>query len=221
METAQFEQEVLANISTEVERRFAGMDDLAHGWEHVSRVYRLALHIAEREGANRFVVSMAALMHDLGRTVHSDGIKHHADLSIALAKELLETYQVLAGVQEAVLHAVLTHSFSRGIPPRTLEARVVRDADRLDGLGAIGILRWAITGTLMRTPQTKTYHPTDPFAEHYIPDDRSYMLDHFFTKLLKLGNTMTTETGRMLAQQRTAFMHRYLDELRKELEEQA
>ena len=160
-------------------------------------------------------------MHDLGRTVHSDGIKHHADLSIALAKELLETYQVLAGVQEAVLHAIIAHSFSRGIPPRTLEARIVRDADRLDSMGAIGILRWAITGTLRRTPQTKTYHPTDPFAEHHIPDDRSYMLDHFFTKLLKLGDTMTTETGRMLAQQRTAFMHRYLDELRKELEEQA
>ena len=218
METAQFEQEVLKNISTEVEKRFAGTDDLAHGWEHVTRVYALALHIAEREGANRFVVAMAALMHDLGRTVQADGIKHHADLSVALAKELLATYQVSADIQEAVLHAIIAHSFSRGVPPRTLEARVVGDADRLDGLGAIGILRWAITGTLRRGPQTKTYHPTDPFAEQHSPDDRSYMLDHFFTKLLKLSNMMTTETGRTLAQKRTAFMYSYLEELKKELE---
>lgn len=218
MEIAQFEQEVLKNISTEVERRFAGTDDLAHGWEHVARVYALALHIAEQEGANRFVVAMAALMHDLGRTVQDDGIKHHADLSVALAKELLATYQVSTGIQEAVLHAIIAHSFSRGIPPRTLEARVVGDADRLDGLGAIGILRWAITGTLRRGPQTKTYHPTDPFAEQHSPDDRSYMLDHFFTKLLKLSDMMTTETGRTLAQKRTAFMYTYLEELKKELE---
>src|SRR2546421_11817745 len=99
METAQFEQEVLANISTEVERRFAGADDLAHGWEHVSRVYALALHIAEREGANHFVVGMAALMHDLGRIARGHSIKHHADLSVALAEELLSAYQVSAGVQ--------------------------------------------------------------------------------------------------------------------------
>jgi uncharacterized protein len=119
------------------------------------------------------------------------------------------------------LHAIIVHSFSRGIPPRTLEARIVRDADRLDSLGAIGILRWAITGTLRRSPQTKTHHPTDPFAEHHSPDDRSYMLDHFFTKLLKLGDTMTTKTGQTLAQQRLAFMESYLDELRKELEQRA
>src|SRR6266705_7142624 len=197
METLQFETEVLSQSYAEMERRFAGVDDLAHGWEHVNRVYTLALHIAEQEGANRFVVGMAALMHDLGRTVQANSTIHHADLSVALAKELLATYQVSADIQEAVLHGIIAHSFSRGIPPRTLEARIVRDADRLDSLGAIGILRWAITGTLRRTPQTKTYHPTDPFAEHHSPDDRSYMLDHFFTKLLKLGDTMATETGRM------------------------
>jgi len=218
METLQFETEVLFQSYAEVERRFAGVDDLAHGWEHVNRVYTLALHLAEQEGANRFVVGMAVLMHDLGRTVQDDTGKHHADLSVALASELLATYQVPVNVQDAILHAIIAHSFSRGVEPRTQEARVVRDADRLDGLGAIGILRWAITGTLRRSPQTKTYHPDDPFADQHVPDDHEYMLDHFFTKLLKLADTMATATGRALAEQRTAFMYRYLDELRKELD---
>jgi len=200
-----------------VERRFHDVADLAHGWEHVSRVYKLALYIAEQEGANSFIVAMAALMHDLGRTVRSETGQHHADLSVILATELLTTYGVPQDIQNAILHAIVAHSFSRGIEPRTMEARVVRDADRLDGLGATGILRWAITGTLRRTPQTRSYHPTDPFDEQHEPDDQHYMLDHFYSKLLKLSDTMATETGRVLAEQRTAFMQSYLDELREEL----
>lgn len=218
METLQFEIEVLDALYRDAEQRFAGSDDLAHGWEHVKRVYNLALYLAERERANRFIVGMAALMHDLGRTAHADTTFHHADLSVKLARELLTTYRVPADTQEAILHAIAAHSFSRGIEARTLEAQVVRDADRLDGLGAVGILRWAITGTLRRNAQTRSYHPDDPFAEQHTPDDRLYMLDHFFTKLLNLSDTMATETGRVLAQERTTFMRSYLGELRQELE---
>lgn len=217
METIQSEAEVVAHMYGAVERRFQNVDDLAHGWEHVYRVYKLALYIAEQEGANGFIVAMAALMHDLGRTVPNKVAQHHADISVTLARELLATYQIPTDIQEAILHAIVAHSFSRGIEPRTVEARVVRDADRLDGLGATGILRWAITGTLRRTPQTRSYHPTDPFNEQHEPDDQHYMLDHFYSKLLKLDNTMATATGRVLAEQRTAFMQSYLNELKEEL----
>ncbi|MGI9061047.1 MAG: HD domain-containing protein [Ktedonobacteraceae bacterium] len=218
METTQAEAEVVASIYAEVERRFNGVDDLAHGWEHVYRVYQQALYIAAQEGADRSIVALAALMHDLGRSVPTAIGQHHADISAALATELLSAYQVPQDKQEAILHAILAHSFSRGIEPLTLEARVVRDADRLEGLGAIGILRWAITGTLRRTPQTRSYHPADPFAEQHELDDSHYMLDHFYSKLLKLSDTMATATGRALAQRRTAFMHSYLNEMRDELQ---
>jgi uncharacterized protein len=213
--------ELLTHIYTEVERRFSHVDDLAHGWEHVQRVYELALAIAAKEGADRFIVGAAALMHDLGRAdeqTNNAAHVHHADLSVVLATEILASYHVPTDTQEAILHAILAHSFSRNIEPRTLEARVVRDADRLDGLGAIGILRWAITGTMRRTSVTRTYHPDDPFAEKRTPDDQSYMLDHFYSKLLRLSDTMATETGCVMAGQRSMFMRRYLDELRGELE---
>ena len=219
------ESQVLTQAYEEVRQRFAGIDDLAHGWEHVQRVYTLALSLAKEEGADRFVVGMAALMHDLGRTTPRDGdgtdstqTEHHADLSVSLARELLNSYAVPSEKEEAILHAIAAHSYSRSIEPMTLEAGIVRDADRLDALGATGILRWAITGTLRRNDQTRTYHSNDPFAEHHIPDDTRYMLDHFYTKLFKLADTMTTQTGRALARQRTAFMRQYLEELRKELE---
>jgi uncharacterized protein len=223
METIFVASEVLTHTYNEVQQRFTSIDDLAHGWEHIDRVYQLALHIAALENADRFVVGMAALLHDFGRaippqTAHADNQPiHHADLSVTLANELLERYQVPTTQREAIQHAIIAHSFSKGIEPRTLEAGIVRDADRLDGLGAIGILRWAITGTLRSSSTTQSYHPTDPFALEHTPDDKIYLLDHFYTKLLKLAATMTTQTGRELAQQRTAFMYQYLEEFRLEL----
>jgi uncharacterized protein len=217
MEANTVESQALSNVYAEIQQRFKGFDDPAHGWEHIERVYRLAVYIAGQEGADAFIVGMAALMHDIGH-LSNEQTQHHADSSVIMAGEVLSACGVTAGRQQAILHAIAAHSFSLGIEPRTLEAKVVRDADRLDSLGAIGILRWAITGTVRRTTDTQTYHPDDPFAERHILDDRRYMLDHFFTKLLKLGSTMSTQTGRVLAEQRTAFMHAYLDEFRKELE---
>jgi uncharacterized protein len=217
MEAKPFESQVLSKVYEEIQQRYVGSDDPAHSWEHIKRVYRLALRIAEQENTDAFIVGMAALLHDIGH-LSSDTSLHHADLSMSMAGELLIAYDISAETREAILHAIAAHSFSLGIEPRTLEAKVVRDADRLDSLGAIGILRWAITGAIRRTRETQTYHPDDPFAEWHTLDDRRYMLDHFFTKLLKLDGTMATHTGRVLAQERTAFMRVYLDEFRKELE---
>jgi uncharacterized protein len=216
MQTTADESQLLSEMYVEAQERFSRLNDLAHGWEHVQRVYRLALHIAQREGGDRFIVGTAALLHDLGRLSH-DETRHHADLSVIHARELLSRYQVSPDTQEAILHAIAAHSFSLGLQPRTLEARIVRDADRLDSLGAVGILRWAITGTVRRTPETLSYHPDDPFAERHPLEDRRYMLDHFYSKLLKLADGMLTETGRKLAARRTRFMRTYLDEFREEL----
>jgi uncharacterized protein len=211
------EEQTLAQAYAEVQARFSGIDDLAHGWEHVGRVYKLAQYIATQEGADSFIVGMAALMHDLGRTsTQHNG--HHADLSVEMARELLQRYDVPGEKQEAILHAIVAHSFSRGVEPQTLEARVVRDADRLDGLGAIGVMRWAVTGAVRRTNETLAYHSEDPFGEQHDLNDHIYMLDHFYIKLLKLGKTMATETGHLEAQRRTKFMHHYLDELKREIE---
>jgi uncharacterized protein len=216
MEAETTESQILSNVSNEIQQRYVGFDDPAHGWEHIERVYKLALYIAEQEGADSFTVGMAALMHDIGH-LSKEHTKHHADSSVIMAGEILSAHGMSAHRQQVILHAIAAHSFSLGIEPQTVEAKVVRDADRLDSLGAIGILRWAITGAVRRTADTQNSHPDDPFAEWHILDDRHYMLDHFFTKLLKLGSTMSTQTGHVLAEQRTAFMRAYLDQFRKEL----
>ncbi len=219
MEKSFLDSDILSQIHAEVEKRSSVIHDLAHGWEHIYRVYRLALYIAEREHADAIIVGLAALMHDLGRTAQHNGTGgHHADLSVVLAEEIMHRYHIPADYQKAVSHAIITHSFSRGVPPETLEAKVVRDADRLDGLGAIGVMRWAMTGAQQNVPGSQSYHPDDPFGEAHELDDHLYRLDHFYTKLLKLGDTMATETGHVLAQRRIAFLQSYLNEFRSELE---
>jgi uncharacterized protein len=220
MKIDEFESQVMSMVYEDIRQRFAGFSDLAHGWEHIQRVYKLGLSLAGQEQADTFIVGMAALMHDIGH-LSTEQTKHHSELSLSMAQETLSRYQVSGDRQQAILHAIEAHSFSLGIEPRTLEARVVRDSDRLDALGAVGILRWAITGTVRNKGETQTYHPDDPFAEWHTLDDRSYMLDHFFSKLLKLEGSMATESGMALARKRTAFMRVYLDEFRKELSETA
>ena len=209
---------VLVQIREQVQQRFIYCHNLAHSWDHVHRVYRLAEYIAKHEQADQFIVGMAALMHDLGHTVKRKANEHHVDLSAKLASDLMLTSQVSAKLQEAIIHAILAHSFSRGIEPRTLEAGAVRDADRLDALGAVGIMRWGIVGGQREKTDRKPYLLDDPFAERHPLDDNRYMLDHFYTKLLKLEEGMMTETGRRLAQRRTEFMRQYLGEFKREME---
>ncbi len=218
MELSERESNMLAEVSMEVQARFADFTDLAHGWEHVYRVYHLALRIAEHEHANRFIVGIAALLHDLGRTTR-DPKRTHAERSAILATELLAPYALPLDTEQAILHAILAHNYRRGITPETLEARVLYDADRLDSLGASGVIRWAMTMKNKRWSEWKTYHPEDPFAAQRVPDEQHYLLDRFFTKLLKLPDVMTTTTGRAMTQHRVVFLHLFLQELQQELAE--
>src|SRR5690348_11029645 len=144
MDVSERESRMLAEVFTEVQAHFVDFTDLAHGWEHVYRVYHLSLRIAEQEHADSFIVGMAALLHDLGRTTR-DSTRSHAERSAILATELLAPYNLPHDTEQAILHAILAHNYRRGITPETLEARVIYDADRLDSLGASGLMRWAMT----------------------------------------------------------------------------
>ena len=110
-------------------------------------------------------------------------------------------------------HAIEAHSFSAGIPPRTLEARILRDADRLDALGAIGVARcfW-----LAGARDAALYDIADPGAEERPLEDAAFAIDHFRTKLLSLEDGFTTPTGQRLAATRTktlrAFYRDFMEE---------
>jgi uncharacterized protein len=98
-----------------------------------------------------------------------------------------------------VAHAIESHSFSAGIRPETIEAKIVQDADRLDALGAVGLARLFYTAGRM---DSALAHPDDPMALHRDLNDKAYALDHIDTKLATLPGKMQTAAGRRLAETR-------------------
>lgn len=190
--------------------------DPAHDLAHVRRVVKNTLYLSDKEGANSGITVPAAWLHDCVAVTKDDPRRAQASRrSATAAAEFLGTLGVPAEARAAICHAIEAHSFSAGIEPRTLEARVVQDADRLDALGAIGIARWMIVGGALGHP---LYDPDDPFAEHREPDDARWSLDHWRVKLKGLPGTMQTEAGRAEAERRLAVMRTFLDTLRREIE---
>ncbi len=194
----------------------ASSGDAAHDAEHVHRVVRNARHLAGREGARLEIVLPAAWLHDCV-TVAKDSPERRRASQLA-AKQATDWLRAWGWAEESlpeIAHAIEAHSFSAGIAPRTVEARVVQDADRLDALGAVGLARCLMLGGEMGRP---LYVPEDPFAERRPPGDRRACIDHFFTKLLGLAATMQTSAGKVEAERRTEFLHDYLRQLRSEIE---
>jgi uncharacterized protein len=95
-----------------------------------------------------------------------------------------------------------------------VEAKVVQDADRLDALGAVGIARTLMLGGANGAP---LYKLSEPFPVTRAADDRASVIDHFFTKLLKLADAMQTDAGRKAAQQRAGFLNQFLAQLGQEI----
>jgi len=91
---------------------------------------------------------------------------------------------------------------------------VLQDADRLDAIGAIGVARCFATCASMGGP---LYAPEDPFCDGREPDDKAWGVDHFFRKLLRIPEHLSTPTGRAMAGERVAFLRAYLEQLRREV----
>jgi uncharacterized protein len=203
------------------ERRFetfldqGAAGDPAHDREHIRRVVANARRLAAAERADLAVVLPAAWLHDCVIVPKDSPLRAQASRQAALvADDFLRGAGYPAKLLPAIQHAIEAHSFSAGIPPRTLEARVVQDADRLDALGAVGIARCLMLGGALGR---RLYDPREPFPARRPPDDQANSLDHFYVKLLKLADQMQTAAGRAEAQQRSDFLRLYLDQLRREL----
>lgn len=167
------------------------------------------------------VLLLAALLHDAieGSKL---GLLYQDKEDDPEVKKQEEVIGFLNGVdlseeaRERVIYAVMVHSFSRGIKPETLEAKILQDADRLDAMGAIGIARVFLTGGSLNRPLC---NPQDPFCKNREPDDRMWNLDHFYKKLLKLESGMHTSTAKRIARRRAEVLRRYLQDLEEEIGE--
>ncbi|MCG0012380.1 HD domain-containing protein [Vibrio parahaemolyticus] len=189
--------------------------DAAHDIEHVKRVVKTAKQLCDEENADIAIVLPAAYLHDCF-TYPKDHPNRKQSSAIAAKKAIayLESIQYPQHYHDAIAHAIEAHSFSANIRPNTLEAQIVQDADRLDALGAIGVTRCIQVSTHFNA---QLYNDNDMFAKERELNDKQFTVDHFQTKLFKIVDTMNTESAKLEANKRKAFMQTYLEQLHDEV----
>lgn len=197
----------------EAEELYRGSES-AHDFDHVLRVARLGQRIAKAEGADVEVVRLAALLHDVpvaeARSDHHRAAAEHA-------RRLLTLRGVDPARVENVAHCIEAHRFrDRSVQPLTLEARVLYDADKLDSIGAVGVLRAAAYAAshghrLWLQPLERIRHSPAPQGADYTPSHE------YVFKLSLLLETLHTSTARAIGRQRHQHMADFFDALDQEL----
>ena len=203
----------IESLPKQVQQRMK--NDPAHDFNHVMRVYKNAQKLCKKENANKKLVLSAALLHDIISYPKSDKRSKSSSLKSAEeSKKILKKLDFSEKEIQIISEAIRDHSFSQGKTPKTLEGKILQDADRLDAIGAIGIARVFAVGGSEKRP---LYEKGDPFCKTRIPDDKTWTLDHFYKKLLKLESQMNTKYAKIEAKKRTKVLKNFLSELKREL----
>jgi uncharacterized protein len=192
-------------------------DDVSgHDWHHLERVRSLSLYIAKQEGlTDLHSIELAALLHD----VSDEKLNDNRESGQKKLENILLLLDLTDKEREKIQAVIASVSFKGGNETAIteIEAKVVRDADRLDAIGAIGIARTfaygGSKGNSLFNPELRVRE--NMTIEEYRNGETS-TIHHFYEKLLKLKNLMCTETGRKLAEERHAFMENFLQQFFKE-----
>lgn len=190
-----------------------------HDWFHTERVYKNALHIAKKEGGNKEVITLAALLHDI-----ADSKFHGGDESVGSkkARQFLQSINIQQDVIDHVVKIIENISFKGGNIQQqfhSAELEIVQDADRLDALGAIGIARtFNYGGFKNRKLYDPEIAPNLKLSKEEYKNSDAPTINHFYEKLLLLKDRMNTKTGKQIAERRHLFMETFLTEFYQEWE---
>jgi uncharacterized protein len=193
-----------------------------HDWWHIYRVLNTARYISHKEkGANIFIVELAALLHDIADRKFNEG---DTKKGLEKVKNFLHSLNLELPIIEHVCEIIHTYSFSNSFMEngkrrvmKTLEGKIVQDADRLDAIGAIGIARaFAYGGHKGRELYNPTVKLTRPKTSKDYTQGTSHTINHFYEKLLLLKDLMNTTTAKEIAEKRHVYMEQFLSEFYKE-----
>lgn len=175
---------------------------------HTSRVLALATKIGLEEKADIEVLKAAALLHDVARSLEDENkIDDHASKGAKIARRILKKCNFSPEKVDDVIYCIKVHRFSKGLKPKSLEARIIQDADRLDMIGAIGIARVFSRAGALNHP---IYDPSIPAKKVY--DGKSLTaINHFYEKLLKSKNVFHTSCAKKISKNRYKFVEEFLE----------
>ncbi len=206
----------------------------AHDIEHTYRVLKLARLLAKNENANMEIVEIAAILHDIAR-VREDkdksGHTDHAALGAKMAEKILKELNYPEDTVKGVVHCIETHRFRGEKAPKTIEAKILFDADKLDALGAVGIARAYIiageTGEPLYREETnikeyKNKNLTEGKSNSRIKDLSKHSVNiEYEMKFKHLPERLFTENAKQIAKDRLKFMDQFFERLKKEIEGEA
>ena len=171
-----------------------------HGFRHVERVLNLSSEIGTVLNANLLVIKIAALLHDVGRYLKkNDEVRNHAEISAEIAEKFIIKNNFNLAIEDLknILHCIRAHSFSNDLKPKTLEAKILSDTDKLDALGSVGLYR-TIGFTILRNGGL---------------DD---VIEHLENKILKLKNRLYLDISKEIAKSREKIIIKFYKEIKEE-----
>ena len=203
-------------------------DNTGHDWWHIHRVRNLAKRIAREEGADIFIVELAALLHDIGDYKFFKGDE---EAGAAKVREWLSSLEISPSLVDEIVEITSQISFMHTLPDKgegkgkknfafpilSKELMSVTDADRLDAMGAIGIARaFTYGGFFNRQIYDPATKPNKSITKEKYKTTEAPSINHFYEKLLKLKDMMYTKLGRKMAKRRHRFLNLYLKQFFKE-----
>ncbi len=213
------DQDIINQTKEYVKKTLEG-EGSGHDWWHIYRVWRNAIHISKSEKVNLFVVELAALLHDVADFKFHEG---NEEKGPQVAREFLESLKVENLIIKQVEEIIRQVSFKGANVKEELssmEAKIVRDADKLDAIGAIGVARaFAYGGKVARPLYDPTIKPKlHGSFEEYKKHGNSSTINHFYEKLLLLKNRLYTTSAKKIAEQRHKYMEKFLEQFYEEWE---
>ena len=205
--------ELIERALTYAKNKFEN-DYSGHDFFHTLRVFNMATHIAEHEGADVETVQLAAILHD----VDDRKLSPETYQSQANARGFLTSNGVSEDKTELISAIIRGISFGADSSvPRTIEGKCVQDADRLDAIGAIGIARaFAYGGNHNRHMHHPDVKPNVSMTKEEYRRSESTTINHFYEKLFKLTALMNTKTAIQIAKEREAYMQGFVSEFMDE-----
>lgn len=206
-------KEEIINIVKEYAKNICKDDATGHDWWHIQRVYNNAMLINQKENADKFVITLIVLMHDLyDHKFYKGNIEEKLKETI---KELNIYNYVQENDIENIINSCVNLGFSANMTTKkelSIEGKIAQDADRLDALGAIGIARTFMYGGKRERAMYDPDNNELVDEEEYKQNGSKTTISHFYDKLLKIKDLMNTETAKMIAQERHQYLENFLEE---------
>jgi uncharacterized protein len=207
----------------QIVKDFLARDSSGHNIDHSDRVFDLAMKIQVKEGGDKEVIGVAALVHDLCRPWEKEtGKLHFGPEALMIIRQELSKVNLSSKTLGQVLDIVAKHDiydWTDKDNTKSIELKIVQDADNLDALGAIGIARSFTFGGangLNMYNKGENLEFSDDFVED--PNHRTSTIAHFYEKLFKLKDNMNTKTGLVMANERHEFMRKFVEKFFSEWE---